>query len=104
MNFLPFRRYWKTSRNPVSSGMAEFAAYMSFLTWAFSDSLRRISTRIHKIQANEVAMKVLTLAFPGFTFIDLAGPMQAFMMLPGFSSQIVWQIGLVSANIVKKLG
>jgi len=36
-------------------------------------------------------MKVLALAFPGFTFIDLAGPMQAFMMLPGFSSQVVWQ-------------
>ncbi|MBR0896733.1 DJ-1/PfpI family protein [Bradyrhizobium tropiciagri] len=36
-------------------------------------------------------MKVLSLAFPGFTFIDLAAPMQAFMMLPEFSSQIVWQ-------------
>lgn len=36
-------------------------------------------------------MKVLALVFPGFTFIDLAAPMQAFMMLPGFSSQIVWQ-------------
>jgi cyclohexyl-isocyanide hydratase len=36
-------------------------------------------------------MKVLSLVFPGFTFIDLAGPMQAFMMLPGFSSQVVWQ-------------
>ncbi|SDO70593.1 DJ-1/PfpI family protein [Afipia sp. GAS231] len=35
-------------------------------------------------------MKVLAVAFPGFTFIDLAGPMQAFMMLPGFSSQVVW--------------
>jgi cyclohexyl-isocyanide hydratase len=35
-------------------------------------------------------MKVLAVAFPGFAFIDLAGPMQAFMMLPGFSSQIVW--------------
>jgi cyclohexyl-isocyanide hydratase len=36
-------------------------------------------------------MKVLSLAFPGFTFIDLAAPMQAFMMLPEFSSQVVWQ-------------
>ncbi|VIO78174.1 Isonitrile hydratase [Bradyrhizobium ivorense] len=35
-------------------------------------------------------MKVVAVAFPGFTFNDLAGPMQAFMMLPGFSSQVVW--------------
>ncbi len=44
-------------------------------------------------------MKVLALAFPGFTFIDLAGPMQAFMMLPGFSSQIVWHSkGIVDSD------
>ncbi|MBR0801303.1 DJ-1/PfpI family protein [Bradyrhizobium jicamae] len=44
-------------------------------------------------------MKVLALAFPGFTFIDLAGPMQAFMMLPGFSSQVVWQTrGIVDSD------
>ena len=36
-------------------------------------------------------MKVLSLAFPGFTFIDLAGPLQAFSMLEGFESQIVWK-------------
>jgi cyclohexyl-isocyanide hydratase len=36
-------------------------------------------------------MKVLSLAFPGFTFIDLAGPMQAFSLLPEFESQVVWQ-------------
>jgi cyclohexyl-isocyanide hydratase len=36
-------------------------------------------------------MKVLSLVFPGFTFIDLAAPMQAFAMLPEFKSQIVWQ-------------
>ena len=41
-------------------------------------------------------MKVLALTFPGFTFIDLAGPMQAFMMLPGFSSQVVWQTRALS--------
>jgi cyclohexyl-isocyanide hydratase len=35
-------------------------------------------------------MKVLAVAFPGFTFVDLAGPMQAFMMMPGFSSQVAW--------------
>jgi cyclohexyl-isocyanide hydratase len=45
----------------------------------------------HDIRTNEVTMKVLALAFPGFTFIDLAAPMQAFMMLPGFSAQVVWQ-------------
>jgi len=39
----------------------------------------------------ESDMKILSLAFPGMTFIDLAGPMQAFMMLPEFSSQVVWQ-------------
>ena len=44
-------------------------------------------------------MKVLALAFPGFTFIDLAAPMQAFMMLPGFSSQIVWHSkGIVDSD------
>jgi cyclohexyl-isocyanide hydratase len=36
-------------------------------------------------------MKVLSLVFPGFTFIDLAAPMQAFAMLPEFKSQMVWQ-------------
>src|SRR6516165_7469200 len=45
---------------------------------------------IHRTQTKEVTMKVLAVAFPGFAFIDLAGPMEAFMMLPGFSSQIVW--------------
>src|SRR6516225_4380340 len=44
-------------------------------------------------------MKVLALAFPSFTFIDLAGPMQAFMMRPGFSSQIVWHSkGIVDSD------
>ena len=36
-------------------------------------------------------MKILALVFPGFTFIDLAAPMQALMMLPEAKSQIVWQ-------------
>ncbi len=36
-------------------------------------------------------MKVQALVFPGFTFIDLAAPMQAFSLLPEFESQIVWQ-------------
>jgi len=35
--------------------------------------------------------KVLSLVFPGFTLIDLAGPMQAFSLLPEFSSQLVWK-------------
>jgi cyclohexyl-isocyanide hydratase len=36
-------------------------------------------------------MKILWLAFPGFTFIDLAGLMQAMSLLPEATSQIVWQ-------------
>jgi cyclohexyl-isocyanide hydratase len=36
-------------------------------------------------------MKILSLVFPGFTFIDLAAPIQALMMLPEAKSQIVWQ-------------
>ena len=36
-------------------------------------------------------MKILSLVFPGFTFIDLAGPIQALTMLPEAKSQIVWQ-------------
>jgi cyclohexyl-isocyanide hydratase len=44
-------------------------------------------------------MKVLSLVFPGFTFIDLAAPMQAFAMLPEFESQIVWQEkGLIDSD------
>jgi cyclohexyl-isocyanide hydratase len=44
-------------------------------------------------------MKVLSFVFPGFTFIDLAAPMQAFSMLPGFQSQIVWQeVGDVASD------
>ena len=36
-------------------------------------------------------MKILSVVFPGFTFIDLAAPLQALMMLPEAKSQIVWQ-------------
>ncbi|KQU86409.1 hypothetical protein ASD00_31470 [Ensifer sp. Root31] len=36
-------------------------------------------------------MKILALAFPGLTLIDLVGPLQAFSFLPGFETQIVWQ-------------
>src|ERR1700724_2586209 len=36
-------------------------------------------------------MKILSLVFPGFTFIDLAAPIQALMMLPEAKSQVVWQ-------------
>lgn len=36
-------------------------------------------------------MKILSLVFPGFTFIDLAGPIQALTMLPEAKSQVVWQ-------------
>ena len=36
-------------------------------------------------------MKILSFVFPGFTFLDLAAPMQAFMTLPEAQSQIVWQ-------------
>ena len=44
-------------------------------------------------------MKVLSLVFPGFTFIDLAAPMQAFAMLPEFKSQVVWhEKGLVDSD------
>ncbi|MFC3227511.1 DJ-1/PfpI family protein [Marinibaculum pumilum] len=35
-------------------------------------------------------MKVLSFVFPGFTFIDLAAPMQAFGMLPDVQCQTVW--------------
>ncbi len=37
-------------------------------------------------------MKVLAFVFPGFTFIDLAAPMQAFGMLPDAQVQTVWQV------------
>ena len=44
-------------------------------------------------------MKVMSVVFPGFTFIDLAAPMQAFSMLPEFKSQVVWQEkGLVGSD------
>jgi cyclohexyl-isocyanide hydratase len=53
-------------------------------------------------------MKILSLAFPGFTFIDLAGPMQALSLLPEATSQIVWKqegpvksdagIGVIATN------
>ena len=36
-------------------------------------------------------MKILSVVFPGFTFIDLAAPIQALMMLPEAKSQVVWQ-------------
>ncbi|MGP8434980.1 DJ-1/PfpI family protein [Paraburkholderia fungorum] len=36
-------------------------------------------------------MKVLAFVFPGFTFVDLAGPMQAFSMLPDYEVQMVWK-------------
>ena len=35
-------------------------------------------------------MKILSLVFPGFTFLDLAAPMQAFMLLPGSSDGKDW--------------
>ena len=44
-------------------------------------------------------MKILSLVFPGFTFVDLAAPMQAFLMLPEAKSQIAWQKkGIVASD------
>jgi cyclohexyl-isocyanide hydratase len=44
-------------------------------------------------------MKILAVVFPGFTFIDLAAPMQALMMLPEAKSQIVWRKkGMVASD------
>jgi len=44
-------------------------------------------------------MKILSLVFPGFTFVDLAAPMQAFSMLPEAKSQIAWQKkGIVASD------
>ena len=43
-------------------------------------------------------MKILSFVFPGFTFMDLA-PMQAFLMLPEATSQIVGQRkGIVASD------
>lgn len=36
-------------------------------------------------------MKILNLVFPGFTFLDLAGPVQAFISLPEAQMQFVWR-------------
>jgi cyclohexyl-isocyanide hydratase len=36
-------------------------------------------------------MKVLAVVFPGFTLIDLTGPMQAFSFLEGFECQVAWK-------------
>jgi cyclohexyl-isocyanide hydratase len=44
-------------------------------------------------------MRILSLAFPGFTFVDLAGPLQAFSILPGFESQLAWkQPGIIPSD------
>lgn len=44
-------------------------------------------------------MKILSLVFPGFTLIDLAGPVQALSRLPGASHQFVWkQPGLITSD------
>lgn len=36
-------------------------------------------------------MKILSLVFPGFTFIDLAGPMQALSLLPDMELELAWK-------------
>ena len=35
-------------------------------------------------------MKVLALAYPGMTLLDLVGPLQAWSFLPGYEVQFVW--------------
>lgn len=40
---------------------------------------------------SEATVKILNLIFPGFTFIDLAGPLQTFSLLPEAQTQFVWQ-------------
>jgi cyclohexyl-isocyanide hydratase len=39
----------------------------------------------------EILVKILSLVFPGFTFIDLVGPMQAFSLLPGAEFEYAWK-------------
>jgi putative intracellular protease/amidase len=39
----------------------------------------------------EIVVKILSLVFPGFTFIDLAGPLQAFSLLPGAEFEFAWK-------------
>ncbi|MFP6807351.1 MAG: DJ-1/PfpI family protein [Pseudomonadales bacterium] len=36
-------------------------------------------------------MKIIMLAYPGMTPLDLLGPLQAWSMVPGFEIQIVWK-------------
>jgi cyclohexyl-isocyanide hydratase len=44
-------------------------------------------------------MKVLAVAFPGMTLIDLVAPLQALSVIPGFESQIAWKTrGTVSSD------
>jgi len=46
-------------------------------------------------------VRVLSLVFPGFCFIDLAGPLQAFSVMPGFQSQYVWR---TAGQVVSDIG
>jgi hypothetical protein len=47
----------------------------------------------------EKYMKIVSLVFPAFTLIDIAGPMQALSTLPGAEVQYVWkQRGLVPSD------
>jgi cyclohexyl-isocyanide hydratase len=39
----------------------------------------------------EIVVKILSLVFPGFTFIDLAGPLQAFSLLPEAEFEFAWK-------------
>jgi putative intracellular protease/amidase len=74
------------ARSRRKDGSRQSCAHGGFLTGKFVPFQSICSTFVVVL-----AMKILSLVFPGFTFIDLAAPMQALMMIPEAKSQIVWQ-------------